>query len=123
MKLENPLIVVKSDGGYGYDSTDMSAIWYRLLELRADWLIYVTDQGQGPHFELVFAAALGLTLLLFLWMLPLLLLLLLLPPPLLLILLMRHAAWPISTATAIFLQPSPPTFPHSMRQLTLFSPI
>jgi len=56
-KHEQPLMVVKSDGGYGYDSTDMAAIWYRRFELEADWIIYVTDAGQGPHFELVFEAA------------------------------------------------------------------
>lgn len=58
-KHENPLIVVKSDGGYGYDSTDMAAIWYRLLERKADWVIYVTDAGQASHFELIFAAAIA----------------------------------------------------------------
>jgi len=56
-KHTQPLIVQKGDGGFGYDSTDMAAIWYRLLELQADWVIYVTDAGQAPHFELVFAAA------------------------------------------------------------------
>lgn len=54
---EQPLIVQKSDGGFGYDSTDVSAIWYRLFQQRADWIIYVTDAGQGPHFELVFDVA------------------------------------------------------------------
>ncbi|KAL3902378.1 MAG: hypothetical protein SGPRY_012090, partial [Prymnesium sp.] len=54
---ENPLIITKSDGGFGYDSTDMTAIWYRLFERKADWIVYVTDAGQGPHFELVFEAA------------------------------------------------------------------
>ena len=56
-KHEQPLIVTKSDGGFSYDSTDMAAIWYRLLEKKADWLVYVTDAGQGPHFELIYAAA------------------------------------------------------------------
>jgi len=56
-KHEQPLIVQKGDGGFGYDSTDMAAVWYRLLELQADWVIYVTDAGQGPHFELVFDAS------------------------------------------------------------------
>ena len=56
-KLPHPLIVKKSDGGFGYDSTDMAAIWYRVLEKRADWVIYVTDAGQAAHFELIFAAA------------------------------------------------------------------
>lgn len=52
-----PLIVVKSDGGFGYDSTDMTAVWYRVCEMQADWVIYVVDSGQGPHFELIFDAA------------------------------------------------------------------
>ena len=34
-KNEHPLIVVKSDGGFGYDSTDMAGIWYRLFEKQA----------------------------------------------------------------------------------------
>eukprot|EP00962_Isochrysis_galbana_P051820 scaffold23233_cov111-Isochrysis_galbana.AAC.1 len=33
-KHEQPLIVQKGDGGFGYDSTDMAAIWYRCLELQ-----------------------------------------------------------------------------------------
>ena len=37
IKLPNftiPLILRKSDGGYGYDSTDMAAIRYRLFDLK-----------------------------------------------------------------------------------------
>ena len=56
-KHEQPLMVVKSDGGFGYDSTDMAAVWYRIFEHQANWIIYVTDAGQAPHFELVFEAA------------------------------------------------------------------
>lgn len=52
-----PLIVVKSDGGYNYASTDMAALWYRLNEEKAEWIIYVTDVGQQQHFEMVFSAA------------------------------------------------------------------
>nr|GLL20621.1 arginine--tRNA ligase, cytoplasmic-like isoform X1 [Ipomoea trifida] len=52
-----PLIVVKRDGGYNYASTDLTAIWYRLNEEKAEWMIYVTDVGQREHFEMVFAAA------------------------------------------------------------------
>lgn len=52
-----PLIVRKSDGGYTYDSTDMTAIWYRTQVEKADWIVYVVDQGQSEHFELVFDAA------------------------------------------------------------------
>ncbi|KAK4601823.1 hypothetical protein RGQ29_011083 [Quercus rubra] len=52
-----PLIVVKSDGGYNYASTDLAAIWYRLNEEKAEWIIYVTDVGQQQHFDMVFKAA------------------------------------------------------------------
>ncbi|XP_010545318.1 PREDICTED: arginine--tRNA ligase, chloroplastic/mitochondrial isoform X2 [Tarenaya hassleriana] len=52
-----PLIVVKSDGGYNYASTDLTAIWYRLNEEKAEWIIYVTDVGQQQHFDMVFKAA------------------------------------------------------------------
>jgi arginyl-tRNA synthetase len=52
-----PLIVRKSDGGYGYDSTDMAAVHHRLFEKKADWIIYITDAGQASHFYMVFDAA------------------------------------------------------------------
>ncbi|KAL6544044.1 hypothetical protein OROGR_010541 [Orobanche gracilis] len=53
-----PLIVVKSDGGYNYASTDLAALWYRLNVEKADWIIYVTDVGQSQHhFEKLFSAA------------------------------------------------------------------
>lgn len=52
-----PLMVVKGDGGYGYDSTDMAAIYHRLFMMRADWVIYVTDMGQESHFFQIFDAA------------------------------------------------------------------
>lgn len=54
---EVPLILRKSDGGFGYDSTDVAAIRYRLQTLKADRLLYVTDAGQEQHFLLVFEAA------------------------------------------------------------------
>jgi arginyl-tRNA synthetase len=47
----------KSDGGYGYASTDAAAIRYRLLDLHADRIIYVVGSEQRQHFELVFAVA------------------------------------------------------------------
>lgn len=53
-----PLMIQKSDGGFNYDTTDMAALRYRLQEMKADRIIYVTDAGQRLHFELVFAAAL-----------------------------------------------------------------
>ncbi|VVU94700.1 tRNA synthetases class I (R) [seawater metagenome] len=49
-----PLIIKKTDGGIGYDATDMTALKYRVEELKADKIIYVTDSGQGLHFELLF---------------------------------------------------------------------
>jgi len=52
-----PLMVQKSDGGFNYDTTDLAAARYRLCELKADRLIYITDVGQYPHFELIFEAA------------------------------------------------------------------
>lgn len=52
-----PLIVQKSDGGFGYASTDMAALKHRIHSEHADWIIYVTDVGQQQHFDLVFAAA------------------------------------------------------------------
>jgi arginyl-tRNA synthetase len=52
-----PLILRKSDGGYGYASTDMAAIRYRIRDLHANRLIYVVGAEQGQHFEMVFAVA------------------------------------------------------------------
>lgn len=54
---EAPLIVRKSDGGYGYATTDLAAIRYRVQQLKADRIIYVTDARQAGHFAQVFAAA------------------------------------------------------------------
>lgn len=56
-KYQIPLIVVKSDGGYNYDSTDLAAIQYRIQQVKADRIIYITDSGQREHFEMVIAAA------------------------------------------------------------------
>ncbi|WP_414168680.1 arginine--tRNA ligase [Streptoverticillium reticulum] len=52
-----PLIVQKSDGGYGYAATDLSAIRNRVQELGADTLIYVVDARQSLHFKMVFETA------------------------------------------------------------------
>jgi arginyl-tRNA synthetase len=52
-----PLMLRKSDGGYGYDSTDAAAIRYRLRELRANRLIYVVGSEQHQHLEMVFELA------------------------------------------------------------------
>ncbi len=52
-----PLIVQKSDGAYLYATTDLAAIRYRVGELKADRIIYVTDARQQLHFEMVFSVA------------------------------------------------------------------
>ncbi|MFJ3228088.1 arginine--tRNA ligase [Streptomyces sp. NPDC086783] len=52
-----PLIVKKSDGGYGYAATDLSAIRDRVFNLKASTLIYVVDARQSLHFKMVFETA------------------------------------------------------------------
>uniref|UniRef100_A0A8C1QU61 Arginine--tRNA ligase, cytoplasmic n=1 Tax=Cyprinus carpio TaxID=7962 RepID=A0A8C1QU61_CYPCA len=52
-----PLTIVKSDGGYTYDTSDLAAIKNRIFDEKADIIIYVTDSGQAVHFQVVFAAA------------------------------------------------------------------
>ncbi|MFE9221156.1 arginine--tRNA ligase [Streptomyces lavendulae] len=52
-----PLIVRKSDGGFGYAATDLSAIRDRVGSLKADTLIYVVDARQSLHFKMVFETA------------------------------------------------------------------
>ncbi|MBA7681312.1 Arginine--tRNA ligase [subsurface metagenome] len=52
-----PLIVQKSDGAYLYATTDLAAIRYRVGELKADRVIYVTDARQTLHFQMVFKVA------------------------------------------------------------------
>ncbi|RSS60436.1 arginine--tRNA ligase [Streptomyces sp. WAC07061] len=52
-----PLIVQKSDGGFGYAATDLSAIRNRVTDLAATSLIYVVDARQALHFKMVFETA------------------------------------------------------------------
>ncbi len=59
MRLEGekqPLIIVKSDGGIGYDTTDLVALEYRINECKRDWIIYVVGSEQKDHFRLLFKA-------------------------------------------------------------------
>ena len=51
-----PLMVQKSDGGFGYAATDMAALRYRVNEVKADRIVYVTDVGQEFHFKQIFEA-------------------------------------------------------------------
>jgi len=51
------LMVRKKDGGYGYDTTDLATIRYRIDDLKADRLLYVVDARQALHFRLIFEVA------------------------------------------------------------------
>ncbi|CAK5008889.1 unnamed protein product [Meloidogyne enterolobii] len=52
-----PLTVVKSDGGFTYDTSDLATIKQRLFEEKADWILYIVDRGQSEHLETIYAAA------------------------------------------------------------------
>ena len=52
-----PLMVRKSDGGYGYAATDLAGIRYRTRKLGATRLAYVVDARQTDHFKQVFWVA------------------------------------------------------------------
>lgn len=41
-----PLTLVKSDGGFTYDTSDLAALKQRIEEEKADRIIYITDSGQ-----------------------------------------------------------------------------
>lgn len=43
---EVPLMLVKSDGAFTYDTSDMTALKHRVMVEKGDWLIYVVDSGQ-----------------------------------------------------------------------------
>jgi arginyl-tRNA synthetase len=52
-----PLIVQKSDEGFGYAATDLAAVRQRVDVLHADELLYVVGAPQSQHLEMVFAVA------------------------------------------------------------------
>ena len=52
-----PVILVKSDGGFGYQVTDIATIKMRYDDLKADEIIYIVDKRQALHFEQVFQVA------------------------------------------------------------------
>ncbi|RIQ15766.1 arginine--tRNA ligase [Jiangella rhizosphaerae] len=52
-----PLMLRKRDGGYGYDTTDLATLRYRVAELHADRILYVVDARQALHFRLVAGTA------------------------------------------------------------------
>jgi arginyl-tRNA synthetase len=52
-----PVIVRKSDQGYGYAATDLAAIRDRIEVLGADLMLYVVGAPQAQHFEMIFSVA------------------------------------------------------------------
>lgn len=53
-----PLIVRKSDGGYGYAATDLATLWDRFGRLGADLALYVVGAPQAQHLAMCFEVAL-----------------------------------------------------------------
>ncbi len=52
-----PVIVRKSDGGFGYAATDLAALRFRASELHGQRILYVVGSPQAQHFAMVFAVA------------------------------------------------------------------
>jgi arginyl-tRNA synthetase len=52
-----PLLLVKSDGGMLYGTTDLATIVARVRDNDPDLILYVVDHRQHGHFEQVFRAA------------------------------------------------------------------
>jgi arginyl-tRNA synthetase len=52
-----PVIVRKSDGGFGYSATDLAAVRHRVGTLHADRIVYVVDHRQALHFDMIFTLA------------------------------------------------------------------
>ncbi len=55
-KPKPPVIIVKSDGAFGYQLTDIATIKMRVEDLHAQEIVYFTDSRQTLHFEQVFEA-------------------------------------------------------------------
>lgn len=56
-KPKPPVILIKSDGGYTYHTTDLATIKMRVDQLNAEEIVYFTDSRQALHFEQVFEGA------------------------------------------------------------------
>lgn len=52
-----PLIVRKSDGGYGYATTDLATVRHRVERLGAERLLYVVGAPQSLHLRMVWETA------------------------------------------------------------------
>jgi arginyl-tRNA synthetase len=53
----DPFIIRKSDGGYGYATTDIATLEYRLTHWRAEAVWYVVGAPQQLHFQQLFSLA------------------------------------------------------------------
>ena len=54
---EAPLILVKSNGGYLYGTTDLATLEQRVIEFKPDVIWYVIDHRQSQHCQQFFSAA------------------------------------------------------------------
>ena len=52
-----PLIIRKSDGGYGYATTDLATVRHRVRDLGADRILYVIGAPQALHLNMVWDTA------------------------------------------------------------------
>lgn len=52
-----PLMLVKSDGGILYDTTELATIYQRVQDFNPDGIWYFTDERQALHFEQTFRGA------------------------------------------------------------------
>ncbi|WP_131104671.1 arginine--tRNA ligase [Ornithinimicrobium sufpigmenti] len=52
-----PLIIRKSDGGYGYATTDLATVRHRVRALGADRILYVIGAPQALHLNMVWDTA------------------------------------------------------------------
>lgn len=49
-----PLMLVKSDGGILYDTTELATVYQRMKDFNPDAIWYFTDERQSLHFEQLF---------------------------------------------------------------------
>ncbi len=54
---EDPFIIRKSDGGFGYAASDVATIEYRVQQWQADSVWYVVGAPQHLHFQQLFSLA------------------------------------------------------------------
>ena len=52
-----PLIIRKTDGGYGYATTDLATVRHRVRDLHAERMLYVIGAPQSLHLRMVWSTA------------------------------------------------------------------